>query len=424
METHRLNIKKYPLIVILGMFLIACFSSKDDDSNVSFSFTNSVAEKSFPIKYEYDRIYIPVILEDSVSCDLLLDSGTNNLSFDSTFIAENKDKLGMLIYSESSGKVYSPEGLYKRYPIIFVWNVNAQRRRDSLKLQIGNSIFYHSHPDVYSKNIQTGIFPLHILTKEKIVNINVKEKYMMLLDSITNKADSISFTIDPSTSAPILKASVKIDTADTCYHINGNFLLDFGFRGAILFPESILKKELKNMPFIEFLSLSSTLQRVTSMKETINTSITLDLGNYTIQNTSIVFSSFLPPNITGIIGMAFLKHLNFAVDYRNLLFHYFVSDSNVVTNPFFDIYKKSYYGIRIQKNKENFGHQNFLYINEILKNGKADSLGIQLKDPVIKVNEIEVNENNYEALFDSIPKSRSLSIQKKDDSIIKIEFEK
>jgi C-terminal processing protease CtpA/Prc len=92
--------------------------------------------------------------------------------------------------------------------------------------------------------------------------------------------------------------------------------------------------------------------------------------------------------------------------------------------PFFDIYKKSYYGIRIKKAKTNLSSNSLLYISELLKNGKADSLGIQLKDEVIKVNEEVVNENNYEALLDSIPKSRSLTIRKKDDSIVKIEFER
>jgi predicted aspartyl protease len=417
MKKFNLKTKKYYIAIFLTILVACSFSKKEDGSEASFTFINNISEVSIPIKYEPNRIYIPVILEDSVFCDLLLDTGAKDIVFDSVFIAENKEKLGMLIYPHSPIRVYTPDGLKLHYQTIFVWKNNAPKRRDSLKLQIGNSIFFHTHPVVYNgKNRETGIFPMQILGKEKIVNINVEDKYIALLDTLNNKADSISFTVNPSTSAPMVKIPIIINTPDTCYRINGNFLLDLGFSGELLFPESILKKELMNIPYKEYHYLSSTVKGTSSMKETDQVSISLGLNNLTVHNALIAFSPSLPPDMTGIIGMGFLEHLNFAVDYKNLLFHYHIKDS-VITKKIIDSNDK--FGVFIRK--QNVSTDEFLYIEGLEKRGRADSLGITIGDHVIKVGDIEVNGANYEALYDSLPHIRKLTIKKTDGSIIQLD---
>ncbi|GHT49145.1 hypothetical protein AGMMS49982_01950 [Bacteroidia bacterium] len=408
MDKLYLKRKKYYLIISFLLVLCSC-TQRDNAPEVSFAFTNNISEELIPIKYEHNGIYFPVILEDSISCDLFLDSGTGELVFDAAFFAENKEILGMDINPFVLYPVYAPYGLKVKYSTVF----DSSHKRDSLKLQIGSLLFYDAHPVVFGgKHDYIGIFPMRTLGKEKIVNVNVKEKYIALLDSITNKDDSISFTINPHTTAPIIKMSITINKMDTCYQINGNFLIDLGTRNALLFSESILETELRNIPYDEYIVLSSAIQGFSSEKKTYNSTISFGMGNLSIQNAEITYSAFLPPNITGVVGMDFLEHFNFAVDYNSLLFHYHCLDSVIVKEPF--LQNKSGYGLYISKSDAN----NDIYIVGLLKNGKGDSLGIKLNDKVVKVDDIEVNSTNYEALYDSLANPKPMTIKRKDGSII------
>jgi hypothetical protein len=389
----------------------ACtFSNKDTISNASnrpFSFVDSITHVAIPIKIEPHRncIYIPVVIEDSIVYDMKLDTGAPELIVDSVFVEENKEKLhiGGLLYPFP---FLTPNGIRTGYTLYYTGN-------SMIKTQIGKNVFFHKNP-IVTHAYGHSLFPVNIIGKEKIININLKEKYMALLDSLTYTADTIPFRVGES-GAPIIKMPLQIITADTCFEISVDFVLDLGYGGDIVLPAAFLHKELKGLPYHDFHQITHIQDKPTTGILTYDVSVNISAFNMYLPKAEIRYSYYLED---GLIGIDFLKHFNFAIDYRKLLFHYH-SDKDTITYD----REASWGGLGFTKATDTINDiENLLYVGFLLKNAKADSLGINLYDNVIKVNDIEVTKRNYEALFkDSFaPTAKSLTIKKKDNSTIKI----
>lgn len=402
--------KQIILIFLFSIDGISAFSQKDNTQ--AFVFSNNVKCNSVTLNYINDRIYIPVTIENGIECNLFLDSGINNVLLDSSFIARNRTKLNLAINSHNKYYYTSIDGNYRFYPTLFIWKKNAERKQ-SLKIQIGNSIVFEEHPIASGKRddaIASGIFPLHLLAKDRIANIDVEEKKITLLDKIDNKSDSIHFEMDPSTSAPSINTSIRIHANDTSYLLKGPFLLDLGFRGDLVLSESVLKNQLNKVPNQEFSYASATIGNVSTVKESYN--ISLDIDNIHTKNATIVYSKSLPPNIRGIIGMGILKHLNFAVDYHKHFFHYHMEYPFIQNAPR-TVDEKSF-GINLIKKSS------LLYIGRIRKGGKADLLGVKVLDRVIKVEDQYVTKENCDQLLSKLPVSKII-IQSKKGNIITLQ---
>ena len=389
-------------IVVMFLFVIygtSLFSQKENFQ--SFSFSNNAGCDNITFNYVNDRIYIPATIEDSIECLLFLDSGVKNVLLDSSFVARNKNKLGLFINTHPNYYT-SIGGIYTFYQTLFVWSKNSERKQNQ-KIQIGNSVVFEEHPLVSNQrdDVGSGIFPLLLLAKDQIVNINVKERKMALLDMIDNKSDSISFEIDPYSSAPIINISILLHGIDTLHLIKGNFLLDLGFRGDLVLSESVLEKQLNQVPYQEYVYTSSSVKNVSTVKESYN--ISLDINNIHAKNTTIVYTKTLSPNIIGIIGLGILKHINFAVDYRECFFHYHLDYPSIQNPPY--IMDEKNFGVNLIK------QSSLLYIGKIRKGGKADILDVKLLDKVIQIDDHYVTKENCDLLFSKLPLAKKLVIQ-------------
>lgn len=156
--------KQALLVFIVALYGISAFSQEKDSQN--FSFSNNIVGNKIILNYVDDRIYIPANIEEGVKCSLFLDSEIKNVSLDSTFVARNKTKLGLII-NPHPNYVTSLEGVGRFYQALFVWSKDEDRKRD-LKIQIGNNVVSEEHPIVSNQNddkIGSGIFPLYLLAK-------------------------------------------------------------------------------------------------------------------------------------------------------------------------------------------------------------------------------------------------------------------
>lgn len=395
---------------ILVLYGTSVFSQKENSKH--FSFSNNVESSNITFNYINDRIYIPVKIEDGIKCSLLLDSGVKNLLLDSSFVARNRTELGLLINPHPS-YFTSLEGVRKFYPTLFVWSKDAGRKRN-LKIQIGNSVVYEEHPNVSNQRadvIGRGLFPLYLLAKDQIINIDIKKHKMILLDKIDNKSDSCHFEIDPYTSAPLINISIRVHTIDTSYIVKGNFLLDLGFRGDLILSESVLEKQLNKVPYNEFSYTSSLIENTSILKESHN--ISLDINNINTRNATIVYAKELSPNITGLIGMGFLKHINFAVDYRKRFFHYHIEHPFIQNQP--DKVDEKGFGIYLIKKSAQ------LYVGKIRKGGKADLLGVKLLDKVIQVDDHYVTKENCDMLLGRLSLVKKVVVQNKNGGSITLQ---
>lgn len=316
----------YKQLIMMFCMLVYGTSAFSQTENVqSFSFSKSEGYNRIPFNYINDRIYIPATIEDSVRCNLFLDSGSKNVLLDSTFVEKNKKQLSLFINPQPNNST-TPDGTRRFYQTLFVWKKDQEKKQNQ-KIQINNTVVFEEHPavadyrgDAYGK----GILPLALLAKNKIVNIHIKEKKMALLDRIDTKSDSIRFEIEPYTSAPLIKTEILLHDADTSYLLKGSFLLDLGFRGDLMLSESILEKQLKGVPYYEFVYASSAIGNTSSVKESYNLSLKID--NIQAENIRITYVKKMPSDIIGVIGIIMLKHINFALDYRNCFFYYHMQE--------------------------------------------------------------------------------------------------
>lgn len=403
-----MNMYKQTLMVLLFVICgTSIFAQKKEPQ--LFSFSNNAGRCNINFNYVDDRIYIPATIEDSIECSLFLDSGIKNVSLDSSFFAKNKTKLHLAI-NPCPNYYTSLGGTYKFYQALFIWNKQEEEKKN-LKIKIGNSVVFEKHPIISTQTIGSGIFPLYLFAKDQILNIHIKAGEMRLLDKIDNKSDSIYFEIDPYTSAPLVNIPIRVYTDDISYLITGTFLLDLGFRGDLILSDSILEKRLNEVPYQEYIYVSSAVGNTSSVKESYN--ISLDIDNIRAKNTTIVYANKLSPNITGIIGMGILKQINFALDYRKFFIHYHMEPPSIQNTP--HIINKKGFGIYLTKKSS------LLYVNKIRKGGKADLLGVKLLDKVIQIDNQRVTKENCDLLLGKLPFSKKVIVQKKDGKNITLQ---
>ena len=107
---------KYLLTLLLCVIILGCsdHASKNDISSTKPTVkTVAILPKdAYPFQFDGRHIIIQAKMNDSVPISLLLDTGVQEPDFDSSFIAENTDRLGIKT-KPSNGFLSSPSGLLK-----------------------------------------------------------------------------------------------------------------------------------------------------------------------------------------------------------------------------------------------------------------------------------------------------------------------
>lgn len=181
---------------------------------------------TIPFSYLDRRIIALSYLNDSIQANIMLDSGAPYLFLDSLFLPkvglytqpQSKEYFGSL---ESEGAVYYL--LEKR---------NGENYwKSSLDLKTNGAVFQIDHP--LCSNLSSfgvdGILGLRLLKRtNKIVNINMKDKFITYFLFLPDKYRSLPMTEDKYSSAPLVKLNIKVMTSGGIVEHSGMFMLDTG----------------------------------------------------------------------------------------------------------------------------------------------------------------------------------------------------
>lgn len=317
------------------------------------------------------------------------------------------DYFGIKYNKSLSRRIHTPNGITYSYP-------SFVSEKAPLKIQIGN--FYFDIPECEIMDYggrRNGILPAIQLGKKHIININMFQKYVALLASVENKSDSLSFVVDPYTSAPCIDDTIFINTNDSLIAIDGRFIIDIGMANGLTLSKASKTK-------FPSLHCQDIIYRTTSKGKSIakleqTSPVIMNLKNIS-ENININFSDKMPPGITGIIGTAFLERINFAIDYQKQQFHY-----DIIPESFFP-YRSESNSVRKWgaifanvKTEVDGSISNNLQVVQLIKGRKADLLGVELGDQIIKVDDEIVKPNlNDSLLMEKVRNAEKVTIRKRD----------
>lgn len=370
---------------------------------------------TIPFSYLDRRIIALSYLNDSIQANIMLDSGAPYLFLDSLFLPkvglytqpQSKEYFGSL---ESEGAVYYL--LEKR---------NGENYwKSSLDLKTNGAVFQIDHP--LCSNLSSfgvdGILGLRLLKRtNKIVNINMKDKFITYFLFLPDKYRSLPMTEDKYSSAPLVKLNIKVMTSGGIVEHSGMFMLDTGFPGGIMFSHKVKKKYssslFKESKFL--ISLTDTLAVNSSRID--NNSVTWE--GMTFSPVDIVFNSNTSPSLEGlegVIGMQFLENLNMGFDYENKKFYYCPVSSKVLSNPEVNIFKKS--GLAINWLIYKTGKYPFIIVDHIIKGQRADLSGVDLRDIVISIDGQDIYSMESEQIEELVKKASSVTIKTQGGEIV------
>ena len=377
---------KYLLTLLLFVVIAGCsnHTSKNDLSSTKPT-VKTVAilpEDAYPFQFDGRHIIIQAKMNDSVEISLLLDTGAPEPIFDSSFIAENKDRLGLKT-KPYRGTIESPSGLFKiTQKIIGSINLNAfsENKEFHGALMIADMIKSNLGAD--------AIFPAYLFFENKIVLIDLKNQYFRILsqDTLNDlKSHFVSFPLNGN-QYTFFTVSSKIfmdKPAERPVNLDGELEIDIGAPGllylfkshrsvASVFPSNIKTHKIKTLVF----NMKDTVYSEAIVADQLRLSDTWSFRNAKITLLN-QFVNFDPTQI-GLLGNDFLRKFIVIIDYRN---------KKLYLRPgleYFSPCKNSNLGMKLRKEP---GAKSYIVVS-LYDQTPISNAGIHLGDIILSVNGI------------------------------------
>ena len=358
---------------------------------------------------ENGRIILPVVLNDSVSTNLVLDNGTTNLALDNTFSLKNNKHL--MLSSDSKVFVYisMPDG-----------EIMGKLGKGNLKIKSGSStiestnfIYLYNMSGFYKDKV-SGFFPINWLSKNHLIYIDPRNSYITLPDTIDYKYYvKIPFTIDKS-GAFCIQSAFKFNCKGIWYNLNGIFLIDFGNpRDEIwINKEKIIGFNLKvdegfeitekNKKPFQIQNVYADTARIVSFGDSYFKHLRISIE----QEKSSPYEQFI-----GVIGEKILENYIVVIDYKNqVLYLKSIRQESVLNES--NLYKN--WGLNIRP----FPISDFTdttkckwIVAYVKKNKKADTSGIELWDELQSINGISIDKFTLSAGINALDNARKLTFR-------------
>lgn len=397
----------------LIIFLLTCINCsfcssekeemKEENAKEEFKFVHNIDSLAVPIEIIRGRMHAKGLLNDSILTDLLLDSASDVFSLDYDFVENNKNKLGVVI-GKTSYHYPTLNSVFKSFEV-------KGKSKKKFSVKIGNETFLFDH-FLAVKGAVRNLFPMRMLGDKYIVNIDLPNNRLALLDSIENKSDTISFTLNKYTKGPEIYSTLKIQGEDTTINLTGKFVLDYGFHGSVI----VSRQFPRNYPDLTYNEIHTLSPRSKNgyYVDHILLGRKIVFNGVTLPKTDITVNFFIPEDVVGIIGMGILKYFNLAFDYKNEQLHFFIPDSviSLSKEPYIPGIK---WGVMVDST---FSPSNkHLLISKIFKGRQGDLQNVKPGDKVIQVNDKEITQENFREIFPTIKNADSLKIVGKDGII-------
>lgn len=377
---------KYLLIIILFVIIAGCsnHASKNDISSTKPTVkTVAILPKdAYPFQFDGRHIIIQAKMNDSVAISLLLDTGVQEPDFDSSFIAENRDRLGIKT-KPFHGFGLSPSGLLKiTQRITGSINLNAfsENKEFHGALMITNSIRSSLGAD--------AIFPAYLFFEDKIVLIDLKNQYLRILsqDTLNDlKRHFVSFPLNGNQySFFTVSSKILIDKlAGHSVNLDGEMEIDIGAPGFLylfksqkyisaILPPDIKTHKIKTLAF----NMKDTVFSEAIIADQLRLSDTWSFQNAKI--TLVDQFVNLDPAQIGLLGNDFLRKFIVIIDYRN---------KQLYLRPgpeYFSPCKNSNLGMKLSKEP---GAKSYVVVS-LYDQTPISNAGIHLGDIILSVNGI------------------------------------
>lgn len=385
--------------LLLILILTGCLnhSSKNKDSNAKDSLlvASTLPNDAFPIQFNDRHIIIRAVMNDSIEITLLLDTGAQVPIFDSSFIAQNKDRLCVLT-KPAHAIVESPSGLF---------NI-TDRITESIKLKAfdENEEFRGALMVANIKKLNLGtdaIFPAYLFFKDRILMIDLKNHYLRILSQDTLsilKSRYIRFPLK-GTQYSYFSISANIFTSkapDLPVNISGDLQIDLGAPGFLYlfkrqkevnttFSTTSKSLKIKTLAF----NMTDTVYSEALVTDQLHLADTLSFRNARIT----LLNQFINIDSTqiGLLGNEFLRKFTVIIDYKNKLLYLRPN------TEYFAYCRNSNLGMRLSKMPD----QNSYIVNSVYENTPISVAGIQLGDKILSINGVPT-ENINVVQMDSI----------------------
>jgi hypothetical protein len=341
-----------------------------------------IPKDAYPFKFDGRHIIVQAKMNDSVAISLLLDTGVQEPDFDSSFIAENKDRLGIKT-KPFHGFGVSPSGLLKfTQKITGTIKLNAfcENKEFQGALMIADSIRSSLGAD--------AIFPAYLLFEDKIVLIDLKNQYLRILsqDSLNDlKRHFVSFPLNGNQySFFTVSSKICIDKlAGHTVNLEGEMEIDIGAPGFLylfkcqkavsaILPPDIKTHKIKSLAFNN---------KDTSFSEAIVADQLRLSDTWSFRNAKItLIDQFinLDPAQIGLLGNSFLRKFIVILDYRN---------KQLYLRPgpeYFSPCKNSNLGMKLSKEP---GGKSYIVVS-IYDQSPIAVAGIHIRDKILSINGI------------------------------------
>lgn len=381
------------------LFVAGCTNHTDKTETVcqpdSLSYESEIPKDAIPFQFTGQHIIVQAMMNDSTKISLLMDTGAQQPVFDSTFIANNKDKLNVITKS-AHGIIQSPSGLLyitERITGSITLNAFGEDKKFRGALTIANLKELNLEAD--------AIFPAYLLLEDKIVMIDLWGNYIRILpDDTLNilKSQYINFPLKGTQFTYFsISTSIVLEKApNPPVTIEGDLQIDLGAPG---FLYLFKRHEKVNTVFTPALKLLNIQSLAFSRKDTI-TSEAFTANRLTLSD-SLTFSDarinlihqFINIDTTqiGLVGNEFLYKFNVILDYKHKQLY-------LRPNKVYGLScRNSNLGMRFIKDKK----ANSYVVSSLYDGTPAAIAGIHLGDEILSINGTLTN-NMEEAEMDSI----------------------
>jgi PDZ domain len=377
---------KYLLTILLFVIITGCsnHASKNDISSANSSVKTVfiLPKDAFPFQFDGRHIIVQAKMNDSVEISLLLDTGVQAPLFDSSFVAENKDRLDLKI-KPYHGAMESPSGIFRI----------SQKITGTIKLNaISENKDFSGYLPIADRIKSTlgadAVFPAYLLFENKIVLIDLKDQYFRILsqDTLNDlKRHFVSFPLKGSQYS-FFTISSKISTdkpADHTVTLDGDLEIDIGAPGflylfkcqkyvASVFPPDIKTHKIKTLAF----NMKDSVYSYAFVVDRLRLSDTWSFWNAKIT----LLDQFvnLDPTQIGLLGNDFLSKFIVIIDYMN---------KQLYLRPgpeYFSPCKNSNLGMKLSKDQ---GAMSYI-VSSLYDQTPISIAGIQLGDKILSINGI------------------------------------
>ena len=391
------NLEFLILSFLLALMLIGCkFKENSKESVIKKpEIVDSIPKDA--VKMRFGKfIYLPILLNDSISVEAMFDSGAPGFPIMDSSLAEKF--------------IFTFERYYLPYSFLSAPNTKIKISQQKTHIKIGSyeiSDFFGVCPLTirgYNMNAMLG----YECFKNKILEIDYQKQYMRISDTVNCNLQAIPIQL--------IKGYLVVDvqfTTKTNKKFIGKFIIDTGCTEFMMIP-----KEKKLAEFITT-ATPDTFKKalIYGYNNTGNSFCLVDkieIGNTVVKSSVIEITNRKGLLLDGLIGNQFLKNFKVIIDLKKNLLFLAPKEKEIINKGLNRT--GIWYFVNAKSKNEKF------IISGVLEGTNAEKAGFNIGDIVLEINNTNANKLSPESISElirTIPSGKLVNYKlKRDNKVI------